>query len=132
MATVLKDAVVSINGGTISQHCSEVTIEDSAEEVDVTGFTTSGYRDFLPGLKTATITLQVYAGTAIDNIVQPLYTNMTDGTVKVRESTASTKIYTMVGKVYTYSPIAGAVGDANTTAVTFNNSSTAGLTVGTT
>lgn len=132
MAIVLNNAVCSINGSTISSDVSEVSIEDSADEVDVSGFSASQYRSFLPGLKDATITFQAYSTTAIDSLIQPLYANGTDGTVKIRESTASTKIYTMVGKVYTYSPLAGAVGEASTTPITIRNSSTAGLTVGTT
>jgi hypothetical protein len=36
-----------------------------------------------------------------------------------------------VARLYTYSPIAGGVGDAATTSVTFRNGGTAGLTRGT-
>jgi hypothetical protein len=37
----------------------------------------------------------------------------------------------MTGRLFSYSPLQGAVGDANTTSVTINNAGTAGLVRGT-
>ena len=131
---VLKDAVVTINGTDLSDHFSECTIEGTADSVDTTGFTTASFRTFLPGFKEATITLtafQDFAASSLDSVLYPMWNNSTDGTVKVRETTSSTIYWTMIGKLLTYSPIAGAVGDAATTPVQFVNSSTAGLTRGT-
>ena len=53
---VHKDAYISVNGTVLSDHANQITIEDAAEEVDFTGFTAAGYREFGQGLKDATIT----------------------------------------------------------------------------
>ena len=52
---VHKDAFISVNGTTLSDHANSITITDEAEEVDLTGFTAAGYREFGPGLKDVTI-----------------------------------------------------------------------------
>lgn len=41
---ILKNAFIQINGVNLSDHCSSVTIETSADEVDLTAFGPSGYR----------------------------------------------------------------------------------------
>lgn len=135
---VLKDAVVTVDGSDISDHVSSVTLEDTADEVEFTAFSPNGYREFGPGLKDATVTATVfndYDAGEIDSIIEPLYRNGGTFTVTVKPSSAATSAtnpqYSMVSRVYGYSPIAGGVGDANTTDLTFRNASTAGLTRGT-
>lgn len=132
---VLKTAGVKINGTDLSDHISEVTIENTKDEVDVTGFTASSFREFTTGFRDATITMtafQDYAGTSIDAVCYPMFNNDTDGTVLVRESSASTVVHSMICKLYSYSPIAGAVGDAATTELVFRPTGTTGITRGTT
>lgn len=123
----------TVNGTDLSDHVSNVTVETSADEVDVTGFGET-FREFLPGLKDATITatfLQDYASSSVDATLYPLWNTNTAGTVKVKPDTSGTVVYTMISKLYSYPPVSGGVGDANTTDVTFRNSGTAGLTRGT-
>lgn len=134
---VLTDAVVTVNSVNLSDHFSSVTIEDSAEEVEFTSFG-AGYREFGAGLKDATITctaFQDFASASVDATLAPLYASGSTFTVTVKASSAATSatnpIYTMVSRLFTFSPIAGAVGDASTTDITFRNAGTAGLTRGT-
>jgi hypothetical protein len=122
---------ITVNGTDLSQHCTSVTIEDSAEEVDGFGET---YREFRPGLKDATISatfLQDYAASSVDSVLAAMYSSSTAGTVKVKPDTSGTVVYTLVCELYSYSPVSGGVGDANTIDATFRNSGTAGLTRGT-
>lgn len=124
---------ITVAGTDLSDHCTNVTLEDSADEVDVTGFSET-YHEFLPGLKDATITatfLQDYGTTSVDSVIGGLYYNNTSGTIKVKPDTSGTVVYTMVSKVYSFGPVSGGVGDANSIDVTFRNASTAGLTRGT-
>ena len=127
------NTTITVNATDLSAWCQNVTVEDAAEEVDVTGFGET-YREFLPGLKDSTITatfLQDTAGTAVDSVLGAMYYAGTAGTVKVNPDTAGTVVYTMVSKIYSFPPVSGGVGDANTIDVTFRNSGTAGLTRGT-
>ena len=134
---VLKDAVFTVDGTDLSDHASSVTLEDSADEVEFTSFG-AGYREFGQGLKDATITASVfndYDAAQVDSVLNPLYASggTFDVTVKADSATTSgsNPIWTLTSRIYSYSPVAGAVGDANTTDLTFRNAGTAGLTRGT-
>lgn len=135
---VLKDAVITINGVNLSDHASSVTLEDTADEVEFTAFGSSGYREFGQGLKDATITVTFfndYAASSVDATLEPLYTSGGTFPVTIKSSSAATSgsnpIWSMTGRLFSYSPLSGAVGDANTTDVTIRNGGTAGLTRGT-
>jgi hypothetical protein len=135
---VLRNASIVVNSVDLSDHCSSVTLEDSAEEVDFTAFSSSAYREFGQGLKTATITaefFQDYATGSVDATHYPLYNSGGTFNVVVKPENAATSStnpsYTMVSRIYTYGAVAGAVGDANTVSVTYNNAGTAGITRGT-
>jgi hypothetical protein len=134
---VLKDAYIKIDSTVLSDHVSSVTLEDSADEVEFTSFG-ANYREYGQGLKTASITLEIFqdfAAASVDAVMEPLYNSGGTFTVEVRPTSSSVSAtnpkYTMTGRLFSYSPLQGAVGDANTTSVTINNAGTAGLVRGT-
>lgn len=135
---VLRSAVITVNGTDLSDHCSSVTLEDSAEEVDFTAFGASNYKEFGVGMKDATITAEFfndYAAASVDAVLNAAYNSSTAFVVTVKADSAATSatnpIWSMASKLYGYSPVTGAVGDANSTEATFRNAGTAGLTRGT-
>lgn len=135
---VHKDAFISVNGTTLSDHAQTITIEDSADEVDLTGFTSAGYREFGPGLKDCTITanfFQDFAAGSVDALLNVMYSTQAAGTVVVRPTSAAASgtnpSYTLVAKLYSYGPLAGAVGDAAMVECSFRHSGTLGLVRGT-
>lgn len=135
---VLKDAVFTVDSTDLSDHTSSVTVEDSADEVEFTAFGAGGYREFGQGLKDATITASVfndYDASQVDAILAPLYASggTFDVTVKADSATTSgsNPIWTLKSRLYSYSPVAGGVGAANTTDISFRNAGTAGLVRGT-
>jgi hypothetical protein len=135
---VLRDAVVTVAGTNLSDHFSSIEIDQPAEEVEFTGFG-SGYREFGQGLKDATINGEVFTDFAagnVDAVLFPLYDSGGTFTVTVKATSSATSStnpqYSMVSRLFNYNPIAGAVGDASTTTVTFRNAGTAGITRGTT
>lgn len=134
----LTDAYVSVNGTAISDHLSSVTIENSADEIDFTAFGSSGYREFGAGLKDATVTaeaFQDFAASSLDAILYPLFSTGGTFALEVRPTSSAASStnpkYTMTARLFSYSPIAGAVGDASTTSLSFRNAGTAGLVRGT-
>jgi hypothetical protein len=134
---VLTNAYITIDGTNVSDHVSQVTIEDSAEEVDLTGFG-EPYREYGTGLKDANITatiFQDYAASSIDQLLYPLYSSGGTHSVVVRPTSsaksATNPEYSMVSKLYSYSPLNGGVGEANTIDVSWRNAGTAGLLRGT-
>jgi hypothetical protein len=136
----VKDAVVTVNGVTLSDHASSANIEGTKDEIDVTGFTSAGYREFVDGFKNASITVdffQDFAGSSVDQTLWPLF-NTAGTTFAVEVVPASGAIsatnpkYSMpASKLMSYNPLSGGVGDASTTTCTFSNAGTAGLTRGT-
>lgn len=124
---------ITVNGTDLSQFCTNISLSDSADDVDVTGFSET-YREFLPGLKDAEIGAtfeQAYGSSEVDAILAAMYSASVAGTVKVTPDTSGTVVYTMVSRLYQYGPVNGGVGDANTIDVTWKNAGTAGLTRGT-
>lgn len=124
---------ITVSGVDLSDHCTNVTVEDSKDEVETTGFSET-YREFLPGLADASISatfLQDTVSGSVDATLYALYSGNTAGTVKVTPNTSGTVVYTLVSKIYSFPPVSGGVGDANTIDVTFRNAGTAGLTRGT-
>lgn len=131
---VFRDATVTINGVDLSSNTNEITVEDTADEVDVTGFSSSGYREFAQGLKDATITatfFQDFAASKVHATLQPLYESGGTFTVVVNPKQSGTSVASMVAKLFAYNGIGGAVGDAHTVQATFRNAGTAGVTWGT-
>lgn len=117
----------------LSTWCTNLTAEDSADEVEVTGFK-EAYKEYLPGLKDSTISasfVQDMAANAVDSTLAPLYLNNLAGTVKIKPDTSGTVVYTQVSQLYSYGPVSGGPGDVNSIDVTFRNFGTAGLTRGT-
>ena len=136
---VMTNAYVAINGTAISDHCSSVTVEDSADEIDFTAFSSNAYREFGQGLKDATINFTVfqdYAAANVYSILQPLYASGGTFAIEVRPVnatvTATNPKATMTGRLYSFNPIGGAVGDAATADISVRNAGTAGLVMGTT
>ena len=130
---VLRNCKITVNTVDLSDHCSSVTIEDSADEVEFTSFG-AGYREFQPGLKDATITASFFndhAASSVADTLQGMYAASSAGTVKVWPDAGGTIVYTLVSRLYNNPTLAGAVGEANTIEATFRNAGTAGLTRGT-
>ena len=124
---------LTVNGTDLSQFASDITINDAANDVDVTGFGET-YTQHLNGIKDASVDVtffQSYGASEVDATIGALYYANTSGTVKVTPDTNGTVVYTMIGQIQSFTPVAGAVGAANSTSVTFINSGTAGLTRGT-
>ena len=49
---------VSVAGVDLSDHAFDVAIADAKDRVDVSGFSASGTREYLPGLRDQTVTVQ--------------------------------------------------------------------------
>src|SRR4051812_27603873 len=92
---VLKDAYVAINGTVVSNLANTCELEDSADEVDFTGFSSAGYKEIGGGLKDGTVTITFFADFAaagtnsgINNILQPLYSSGGTFGLEVRPTSA--------------------------------------------
>jgi hypothetical protein len=107
---VLTQASVLVNSVDLSDHASSVSMEDAADEVEVTGFTTSDYREFIPGLKDGNITVSFFndhaAGSVADTL-QPLYTSGGTFALRIKPDIAGTVAYTMTARLYNNTDVQG-------------------------
>lgn len=136
--TVLTDAYIAVNGTALSAWANKVSISDTADQIDVSSFGSAGYRSFIAGLKKAEIAatfFQDFQVGGIDATLQPLYATGGTFALEVRPTSAAASAtnpkYTMTARLYDWSPLNGAVGDANSIDVTFETAGTAGLVRGT-
>lgn len=130
---VLRNVQILVNSVDLSDHCSSVTIEDTADEVEFTSFG-STYRTYGQGLKAAGISADFFNDEAAGSVaatLQPLYASGGTFPVKVKPDTAGTIVYTMTAELYGNALPAGAVGDADTISVSFKNGGSLGVTRGT-
>jgi hypothetical protein len=132
---VLRDAYVAINGTAYSDHASSCTIEDKADEIDVSSFGPAGYREIAQGLRDATITVEFFAdfaASAVNAALQPLYEGGGTFSLEVRPTSGTRSVSNpaalMTARLYNYAGFTGKVGEAAVTEAIFRNGSTAGLT----
>ena len=134
-AFTLTDALIIINGVTLSDHGNKVTITDTREEKDATAFGATS-KSSLKGLGEASIVVglyQDYAAGKTHATLLPLISSTTPVQVEVR-ATSAARSATSPGHVlatallFDYTPLDASVGDVPMTTATFKNSGNAGMT----
>jgi hypothetical protein len=122
---VVKDPIVTINGGTVSANVAQVTIALEADDVETTNFASGGNRERVGGLKSGTVSLdfhQDFGTAAIDSVVHPLLGNTATIEVIPTAGTAVSATNPKYGfsvLVTEYSPLDSAVGDLATFSVSW-------------
>lgn len=134
-AFTLTDAMIIINGVTLSDHGNQVSITDSREEKDATAFGATS-KSSLKGLGEASmdITLfQDFAAGKTHATLSPLISSITPVAVEVRptsgaRSATNPAILLATALMFDYKPLDASVGDVPVTTATFKNSGNAGMT----
>lgn len=122
---VLRNGYVKLGTTDVSDHIREVSVNLSADDVDVTAMGAGGHQH-LAGIRDDRFTLTAYSdfSSSIDSIIWPIFSAA--GTILV-EVAANSSTAAVTNPVYyhnscsllTYTPISGAVGDAATTPLEF-------------
>ena len=123
--SVLTDAHVTFNSVDLSDRVRSVTVTMTSEDVDITAMGGDS-RAHAPGLRDDRIEvefLQDYGSGKVDQTLSGYIGNATGATLLVKPvaTTVSTTnpSYSMTAILLDYQPIAGTIGEANTTTVTF-------------
>jgi hypothetical protein len=121
---IIQNPVVILNSGTISANVAQATINLTADDIEVTNFTSTA-RERIGGLKDGTFSMDVhqdYAASAIDSIVFPLV----GGTAAIKVRPGGTAAIGTANPEYQfnvlvteYNPIDSAVGDLATFSVSW-------------
>ena len=127
---IIQTSTITVNAVDLSDHAQSVTVEGTADEVDVSSMRATAadnFREWLLGLRDATITVnwfQDFAAGEVDATLWPLWGSNTTFVVITKPTSAAISAtnpaYTLTQAVMpNYSPIAGAVGEASQTETTF-------------
>lgn len=131
--SVLTDAMVIVNGVTLSDHANQVTIEDTRNSVDITAFGATNTA-ITKGLGDAKITVQFFQDFAAGKVhatLQPLIGSTTPVTVEIRPTSgarsATNPAAVMSGLLMNYNMLSGGIGEASTISAEFDNGSQTGM-----
>jgi hypothetical protein len=113
---VLTAAFTKLGSDDLSAYCSKVELVTDVEEKDVTTFASSGWKEFLGGLKGGKLTLEFFqdiASSAIDSILWPQIGNVVAFEVRNTSAAVGPTNPKWTGSVVIpgYSPVSGKVGD---------------------
>src|SRR6266498_632942 len=134
-AFTLTDALIIINGVTLSDHGNQVTITDSREDKDATAFSATS-KASLKGLGDATMDIvlfQDFASGKTHATLSPLISSITPVAVEIRPTSAARSAtnpaaYLATALMFDYKMLDAGVGDVPMTTATFKNSGNAGMT----
>lgn len=123
---ILKNVSVMVDGTDLTQRARSVNIDTSADEIDVTAFGGSGWREFEPGLKAGTIEIEFYQDFDADMVhdtLWPLAEDNSEFEIRIGPDgdSGATDNPVFVGdvKLFGYKFLQGEVGAASTNPVTF-------------
>lgn len=131
---ILKDPVITIDGTDLTNRISQVDIDMSDDEVDVTTFGPGGFKETEKGLSDASIGLnafQDFALASVDAVLWPLKSESKKFVAKVQahkgEPSATNPCYVIGAKLFGYKPLSGSVGEASTTDPSLKNQTQKGI-----
>ena len=115
---LLKSVKVMVAGVELTGHAFNVDTPSEKEQVDMSGFSAAGTREYLPGLEDQTLEvqfLQDFGGTQVHATLEPLYAGGSTFVVYVVPDTnasvsATNPAYGGSANLYSYNGLSGALG----------------------
>jgi hypothetical protein len=150
---LLTDGYVEIlapnSGGTpgtvdLSNHCFSLDVPLTREQVDVSGFSPTAAREFLPGVRDERMTIGMLQdfgrtlnhGLSLDETLNSLYSSGTQFPITVRPTSGTVSVtnpsYKGTVALFDWNPLAGQLNARGETNVTFIATTATGITRGTT
>jgi hypothetical protein len=136
---LLTNGKVMVAGTNLSDHAFSVDTPDEREQVDVSGFSPTGTKEYLPGSREQELTigfLQDFATGSVHQTLNPLYSGGSTFVVYVQpDATAGTSaanpVYGGTAKLYSYNGLQGSLNDRGEIEATFRPSGSTGFGWGT-
>jgi hypothetical protein len=124
---LLKNVKVMVGAVDLSGHAFNVDTPSDKEQVDVSGFSPTGTREYLPGMADQSIVVQFendFAATSVHATLQPIFTNGTPTLVYVVPDatapiSATNPAYGGQGCLFDYNGLSGALNARSETTATF-------------
>lgn len=121
-----QDYYVKINSVDLSNWAFNVDLKLEREKLDVSGFNSTGAKEWVPGSKDEEATVSFrgdFAANAVDATLAPLYFNSTTFPILMRPTSgtisATNPEYRGSANLYEYHPLNAEVGEVAETQVTF-------------
>jgi hypothetical protein len=126
---VATDVKVTINGTDLSDHIAQVSLEQTADEIETTAFGTAWRQRVGGGLKDASVSIdfhQDFGAGSVDAILSPLFGSIATVVVVPTSGSVSATNPSFSGtfSVVQYSPVASSVGDLATLSVSWPSAGT--------
>jgi hypothetical protein len=133
--TVLRDASITVNGKNLSDHCSSLIVESSTEQIDVTPYPSTGYREYVQGANDTTITAAFYQdhqAASVHQTLAPIHRDDSTAVVLITPDatqyvSTTNPSYLMASHLLGYQPLNGGAGGAAQLDVVFRNADPEGL-----
>jgi hypothetical protein len=124
---VLTAAYVSVSSNDLSSYCSKAELVVDVEDKETTTFGSSGWKEYLGGLKSGTLALtfkQDVAAGLLDAIMWPLLGTVVAFEVRLSSSAVGTSNPKYTGNLLVkgWTPLSGSVGDVAEVGVSYPTS----------
>ncbi len=123
---LLTNAGVLVNNVDLSNHAFSLDTPESAEQVDVSGFSATRTREFLPGVIDQTITigfLQDFAGSSVHETLSALFASGTTFPLKVYAVGTTGTNFGGTASIYEYNGLQGELNARGEVPATFKPAS---------
>lgn len=131
---LLTDGYVSIAGTDLSDHAHTLDSPEERDRIDVSGFNSTGAKDFLAGSKDQTISVtfrQDFASSKVHAVIQPLFANSSTFGVEIRPTSgavsATNPRFWGTASIFTYNGLNGEISNPAEVTVELKPATTTGF-----
>lgn len=123
---LLTDAYIEVNGVDLSDHAFSVDMPQTRDRIDVSGFNSTGAKEFLPGQTEETVTigfLQDFASSEVHSTLEPLYRNSSTFLLRIRPTStvisSTNPEFRGTAALFTYNGLSGEISNRAEISVEF-------------
>ena len=125
---LLTDVSVTVNGVDLSDHAFSIDLQQTRNQVDVSGFNSTGALTFLPGTTEETVTIgfrQDFAASKVHATIGTLYSAQSTFALVVKPTSSALSStnpgFYGTAAVFEYNGLSGNMGDASDISVVFKS-----------
>ena len=125
---ILQDVTVSVNAVDLSDHAFSVDLAQVRDQIDVSGFNSTGAKSFLPGSTEETVTIgfrQDFASSKVHATINPLYQNSSTFALVIKPTSSgissTNPAFYGTAAIFEYNGLSGNLGDASDISCVFKS-----------
>lgn len=125
---ITQDVTISVNGVDLSDHGFSIDLPQTRDQIDVSGFNSTGAKSFLPGSTEETVTIgfrQDFASSKVHQTIEPLYRNSSTFALVIKPTSsgisATNPCFRGTAACFEYNGLSGNLGEASNISVVFKS-----------